>query len=195
MKIYKDIYKDKSWLTVSNFLTFARILIIPFIVTGIIYRNWNIVFSLYLFAVISDLFDGYLARFLNQETFLGKALDPIADKLLIISSFASMAFIDSPSFFIPKWFVLIILIRELIIVFGSFFLLKSKIEFKINPTIWGKLTMLFQSLFIIWLFICYFFAWVPAKTYYILLILLAIFSLISFFQYIRIGLKYFLGRN
>ncbi|MFH1462007.1 MAG: CDP-alcohol phosphatidyltransferase family protein [bacterium] len=195
MKIYRDIYKDKSWLTVSNLLTFSRILIIPFIVIGIIYKNWNLVFILYLFAGISDLFDGYIARLLNQETFLGKALDPLADKLLIISSFASMAFIDSPSFFIPKWFVLIILIRELIIVFGSIFLLKSKIEFKINPTIWGKLTMLFQSIFIIWLFICYFFSWVPAKTYYILLILLAIFSVASFFQYLKIGLKYFLERN
>ncbi len=195
MKAFRDIYKDKSWLTISNFLTFSRILVTPVIVVGIFYQSWKLVFVLYLFAGLTDLVDGYLARLLNQETFLGKALDPVADKILLISSFAALAFIRSPSFMIPVWFVLIVLIRELIILLGSVFLFKKKTTFKIEPTIWGKLTTLFQLLFIIWLFVCYFFGWVPAKTYYVLLTLLTIFSAISLFQYIKIGLNYFFNKN
>ena len=63
-------------------------------------------------------------------------------------------------------------------------------NFKVAPTIWGKLTTLFQILFIIWIFLCYFFGWVPAKTYYVLLILLTIFSVVSFAQYLKIGFAF-----
>ncbi len=195
MKVYNDIYKDKSWLTISNFLTFSRILIIPIIVFGIFYKSWSLVFILYLFAGLTDLLDGYVARLLNQETSLGKLLDPVADKLLIVFSFTALAFISSPSFLIPKWFVFVVLIRELILFFGSIYLFKKKVKFKIEPTIWGKLTTFFQLIFILWLFICSFFSWVPAKTYYVLLGLLTVFSIMSLFHYIKIGLSFFLNRK
>lgn len=195
MKIYKDIFKDKNWLTISNLLTVSRIVITPFIIWGIFNKSWNLVFSLYMYAGITDLIDGYLARLLKQETFLGKALDPVADKFLIISSFLSLTFIDSPSFFIPKWFVWVVLSRELIILLGSLFLMKNNVDFKINPTIWGKLTTLFQSVFIIWIFVCHFLGWAPRKTYYVTLVLLTIFSLVAFFQYLKIGLDYITAKK
>jgi cardiolipin synthase (CMP-forming) len=195
MKIYKDIFKDKHWFTLSNLLTVSRIIIAPVIVWGIFNKYWTLVFSLYIYAGLTDLVDGFLARLLKQETFLGKALDPVADKILIISSFLSLAFIDSPSFFIPKWFVFIVLLREAIILLGSLFLIKRNIDFKIKPTLWGKLTTLFQSIFIIWIFICYFFGWVPQKTYYITLALLTIFSVMAFIQYLKIGLDYFIDKK
>jgi cardiolipin synthase (CMP-forming) len=195
MKIYKDIFKDKHWFTLSNLLTVSRIIIAPVIVWGIFNKYWTLVFSLYIYAGLTDLVDGFLARLLKQETFLGKALDPVADKILIISSFLSLAFIDSPSFFIPKWFVFIVLLREAIILLGSLFLIKRNIDFKIKPTLWGKLTTLFQSIFIIWIFICYFFGWVPQKTYYITLGLLTIFSVMAFIQYLKIGLDYFIDKK
>ena len=190
---YKEILKDKSWITVSNILTVSRILLTPIIVFGIFKESWNIVFGLIFFVGISDLLDGYLARLLDEGTNLGKILDPLADKFLIISLFSSLAF-RSPSFSIPIWFVILILLRELIIIFGTGIILHLGINVKISPTIWGKLTTFFQLLFIFWLFVCNFFKWMPARTYYILLILLSIFSIFSLFKYIKLGINYLLGR-
>jgi cardiolipin synthase len=195
MKNYKDIFKDKSWLTISNILTIARISLTPFIVLYIYKQEWASAFILIAISGITDLFDGQLARALKQETFLGKLLDPIADKLLLISIFASLAFIDSPSFLIPRWFVYFILFKEIIILLGAFFLINKKAKFKIEPTIWGKTNTVLQLLFICWLFICNFFGWEPAKTYYVLLVALVIFSLIVFIQYLKIGLNYLLNKN
>jgi cardiolipin synthase (CMP-forming) len=191
---FEQLFKDKSWFTISNFLTVARIFLTPVIVFGIYQEFWKFVFYLLLVVAITDLLDGYLARLLNENTYLGKFLDPIADKFLLISSFGALAFLQTPSFFIPTWFVVLIFFRETIILLGSFFILKMGVDFEIAPTIWGKLTTFFQLIFLFWLFVCYFFEWAPARTYHALLILLSVFSIISLFQYIKIGFKYFKKR-
>jgi cardiolipin synthase len=186
-------FTDKSvnrWLTLSNGLTFLRIGLTPFIVMGIVHRSWDVVFSLILVAALTDFFDGHLARWRDEQTILGTYLDPIADKILLVSSFASLSFVDSPSFSIPFWFVLLVFMRETIIIGGSFILFVLGIKFKVMPSIWGKLTTFFQLTFILWLFICYFVGWSPIRTYSVLLVLLAIFSLISLVHYGIIGVRY-----
>ncbi len=190
MNRFKNIFKDKNWWTVSNFLTIGRILLTPFIVINIYKMEWTKAFILFAISALTDLFDGFLARYLNQETYLGKLLDPIADKLLLISVFTSLAFLNSPLYAIPGWFVFLLLMREFAILLGSFFLMNKNIQFRVQPTIWGKATTLFQCLFISWIFICSFMGWAPAKTYYILLILITIFSVVAFLQYVKIGFKY-----
>ena len=83
------------------------------------------------------MIDGAVARSLHQETFLGKILDPIADKLLIVSSFSALVFLGSPSFQIPRWFFVFILLLELSILIVAAFLLKIRVDFHIMPTVWG----------------------------------------------------------
>lgn len=190
---YKNIHKDKQWFTVANCLTASRIFLVPFIVAGIFYQRWYLVFYLFLYVGLSDLLDGFLARLLKENTYLGKLLDPIADKILLVSSFAALAFLESPSFLIPKWFVFLVLFREFFILTGGFIMLLLNINFEIAPTIWGKLTTFFQILFILWIFLCGFFEWNPEKTYYIFLTLLALFSVLSLLQYIKIGLNYLIN--
>ncbi|MCK4651227.1 CDP-alcohol phosphatidyltransferase family protein [Candidatus Babeliales bacterium] len=192
---YNQILEDKKFFTLSNGLTFLRILLTPVIVIGIFYEKWTLVFLLILFAGVTDVLDGYVARAFNQITNLGKILDPIADKILLICCFAALAFLQSPSFPIPKWFVLFIVCRESIIIFGSYVIVKTGRKFKVEPTWSGKLTTLFQLIFILWLFICYFFGWVPARTYHTLLVLLPLFSILSLLQYIKIGTGYFNKKN
>ncbi|MFA5074810.1 MAG: CDP-alcohol phosphatidyltransferase family protein [Candidatus Babeliales bacterium] len=187
---YKNIHKDKQWFTIANCFTASRIFLVPFIVIGIFYQKWYLVFYLFLYVGLSDLLDGFLARLLNENTNLGKILDPIADKILLVSSFASLAFLESPSFLIPKWFVFLVLFREFFILSGSSLMLLLNINFQIAPTIWGKLTTFFQILFILWIFLCGFFEWNPEKTYHIFLTLLTLFSMLSLLQYIKIGLNY-----
>jgi cardiolipin synthase len=187
---YNKVRQDHKICTISNGLTVLRMLLTPFIVAGIFYEHWAAVFYLIIIAGLTDLFDGYLARNFNQASNIGKILDPIADKILTISSFSALAFLQSPSFPIPVWFVCLILCRELIIILGSYGLVRSGKKFEVSPTLSGKLTTLFQILFILWLFVCHFFGWVPAKTYYTLLIFLSIFSVLSLLQYITIGTRY-----
>ncbi len=195
MNDFKNILKDKNWFTASNILTLSRVFMTPFIIWGISNQRWLLSLLLVAISGMTDLFDGYLARALNQETYLGKILDPIADKILLISIFASLAFIHSPTFLIPKWFIFFILTRELIILLGSFFLMSKKVSFKVRPTIWGKANTVLELLFISWLFICNFFGWIPVKTYNVLLVILASFAAMVFVQYLRIGLNYLLDKK
>jgi cardiolipin synthase len=181
---------NNSWLNFSNGLTFLRILLVPFIIVGIVNRSWIVVFFLLLAAGLTDFFDGYLARKLGEQTDLGRCLDPIADKILLVSSFASLSFIDSPSFSIPLWFVFLVFIRETIILGGSILLFFLGVKFKVSPSIGGKLTTFFQLSFILWLFICYFFEWSPIRTYLIFLFLLALLSLLSLIHYGIVGARY-----
>ena len=74
--------------TVPNIITFIRIFLIPIILYLLFSENPNIVLIagvLFIVSSVSDYFDGYLARTLNQSSKLGTLLDPIADKLLIAS--------------------------------------------------------------------------------------------------------------
>jgi len=177
-------------VNISNALTFIRILLTPVVVVGIVYNRWSLVFWLLFTAGVTDVLDGYLARKLGQGTVFGACLDPAADKFLIISSFTALSFVDTPSFSIPFWFVLLVFARETIIVGGAFILFLLGIEFKVLPSIAGKLTTFFQLTFIMWIFSCYFFGWNPIRTYWVLLIVIALFSLASLTQYGMIGFRY-----
>ena len=191
--ISKKLAEDKKWLTLSNILTMARILLTPVLVAGIFYKRWFLVFILFIAIGLTDLLDGYLARLWDEHTNFGKLLDPLADKFLIISMFFSLAFLSSPSFKIPIWFFVLILCREITIIYGTYYLLKTGIKVAVAPIIWGKLTTFLQLFFIFWMFICYFLEWTPTITYYVTLVLLSIFSILSLLQYIKLGISYLRG--
>ena len=153
-------------------------------------HQWSLAFILFGIAVLSDLLDGNIARFCSQKTMLGAALDPLADKFLILACFFSLAFVQSPLFSIPQWFVWIVLFKELILIFGVSFLCYYMGLFELRPTILGKLTTVVQFGFIGWLFACYFFGWVPQKTYFFMLGIVLVLVVLSLAQYLRIGLRF-----
>lgn len=186
-QLFKNLpYREKQ-ITFSTMLTLTRFALIPFIVSAMIFNHWYAAFILFVSAAITDILDGWFARWLNERTFLGAALDPIADKLLVIAVFATLAFHQSPLFTIPHWFVLMVLAKELIQVAGACILYYCKGHLEITPTLLGKLTMAAQSIFITWLFACYFFHWVPIKTYFMMLATVSALILCTFIDYARIG--------
>ena len=128
-----------------------------------------------------------VARWLNERTFLGAALDPLADKLLVIAVFATLAFVQSPLFMIPLWFVWLVLLKELVQITGAIIIYNRKGHLNIAPTMLGKATMVVQTTFITWLFSCYFFHWVPIKTYFAMLTAVSSLVILSFIDYARIG--------
>lgn len=179
-------YREKQ-ITFSTMLTLMRFALIPFIVVAMILNHWYAAFVLFVIAAVTDILDGWFARWLNERTFLGAALDPIADKLLVIAVFGTLAFYQSPLFTIPHWFVIMVLIKELVQVAGALIIYCRKGHLNIAPTLLGKLTMAAQSIFITWLFSCYFFHWVPIKTYFVMLATVSGLILFTFIDYARLG--------
>ena len=176
-------------LTFSTMITIMRIILAPCVVFAMRSGTWGTASMLFLIASLTDFLDGNMARLLNEQTFLGACLDPIADKILLVPCFMTLAFIKTPLFSIPLWFVSIVLIRECIVVFGALGIYLYRGDVEIKPTLLSKLTTMMQMIFIMWLFACYFMHWEPRKTYFAMLGLLLVLVVSSLLQYIYIGLK------
>ncbi len=127
-------------LNIPNTLTIARIVIIPIFITSIMYNQYFYALILFIIAALTDLLDGLFARLADQKTPLGTFLDPLADKFLLISSFI----IFSVNGWIPKWFTVIVISRDLIVVIGFFLLYMITSAVKIEPVFLGKLAIAVQ---------------------------------------------------
>lgn len=98
-------------INLPNLITFLRILLIPvFILTYTSSIKWNFYIAafLFMFAALTDFLDGFLARRLGEITKLGKLLDPVADKLLIVSALILLVDFDKVS----MWLAIVIVGRE-----------------------------------------------------------------------------------
>jgi len=99
-------------LTLPNGLTIIRILAIPIILFLLFYPEWicRLITTLFfLLVAVTDTLDGYLARRRKMVTTLGKFLDPLADKLLIVAALIALI----PARGIPAWMVIVIVGREI----------------------------------------------------------------------------------
>ncbi|RMD82858.1 MAG: CDP-diacylglycerol--glycerol-3-phosphate 3-phosphatidyltransferase [Candidatus Dadabacteria bacterium] len=106
-----------SYASLPNILTLVRIGAIPILVWLLrdpAPRAGLVAFVVYFFASLTDFFDGYLARRYGLVTPLGKLLDPLADKLLVVSALIMIAVADrTPT--VPGWLLVIVIGRELAI--------------------------------------------------------------------------------
>ena len=102
--------------TLPNLLSLSRILVIPPLVYLLTFPDRLsalLAAALFLFAAITDYFDGYLARRTQRVSEVGKILDPLADKLMVASALIMLAALDRPHEpGVPAWLVVIILARE-----------------------------------------------------------------------------------
>ena len=109
-----------EYKNLPNHLTFIRIILAVSIIYFITLNTPNsliIAFIIFIIASLTDYLDGYIARKYNLITNLGKILDPIADKLLIVGTFLSFLYIG----ILNIWIVSIIIAREIIITVIRFF--------------------------------------------------------------------------
>jgi len=144
-------------LNLANKITILRILLVPFFIASLLYygesREYLRFAALAIFSIasFSDAIDGGIARTYDQVTELGTILDPIADKLLIISAFISLSIIGTLpiDLRIPAWAVLAVITRDIIIILGSLLIHFLKGSIKIKPSFLGKITTFFQMLAII----------------------------------------------
>lgn len=104
-------------LTVANQLTFLRILIIPAFVLLVIYGSLGWALFLFVAAGLTDALDGLIARRGNQRTSLGAWLDPMADKLLVITTFVMLTLpAVEVTHHIPLWLTILLISRDVVIV-------------------------------------------------------------------------------
>lgn len=139
-------------MNIPNSITFARIiLVIPLIY--LLYQPENnyqwVAFTIFIIAAATDWLDGYLARKLNQITELGKFLDPLTDKILVIAPF--LVLIERQQ--IPAWAVLIIIVREIVIAGWRVNPQLAKKDNISGANLWGKLKTVMQIIAISFLII------------------------------------------
>lgn len=127
-------------MNLPNSLTLIRVLLIPFFVIFIIQKSFNLALITFAIAGITDGIDGLIARWTHQRTELGAYLDPIADKLLLIASFITLAIIEM----IPSWLSVIVITRDVIILLGFLVMILTDYHPKINPSLLSKLTTVLQ---------------------------------------------------
>ncbi len=99
---------------IPNILSIFRIILTVPIVFLLLNHEYFITLWLFLLAGITDALDGYIAKKFNFQTWIGSILDPLADKILLISSFISLFLLE----LIPLWFLAIILFRDIILIAG-----------------------------------------------------------------------------
>jgi cardiolipin synthase (CMP-forming) len=131
-------------LTVPNQLTFLRLSFLPFLIISIRYERYGWAMAILLAAAASDRLDGLLARRLGQRTALGAYLDPIADKLMLSSSF----FVLSLEGRINWWLTILVLGRDVLLLTAAAVILVAVGHRSFPPSIYGKLTTMFQILLV-----------------------------------------------
>ena len=104
-------------MNIPNTLTLGRIVLVPLVVWLIVTHEMTAAFLLFLLAGFSDAADGYLAKRFQWRTELGAYLDPIADKLLLMSIYVTLGFSNH----LPAWLVIAVVSRDILII-GAFLL-------------------------------------------------------------------------
>jgi cardiolipin synthase (CMP-forming) len=127
-------------MTIPNILTLSRILLTPLLMWFLVHRKLNQALVVFFVAGMTDVLDGLIARLFHQQSRFGAILDPLADKLLLVSSFLILWHLEM----IPTWLMIIAIARDVVIVVGTTVLFGLRFPLEIQPTLLGKLTTLMQ---------------------------------------------------
>ncbi|MBX3596012.1 MAG: CDP-alcohol phosphatidyltransferase family protein [Rhizobiaceae bacterium] len=99
-------------MTIPNLITIIRFLLVPAVVYALLLGEWGWAFVGFVVAGVSDAVDGFIARHFNQASALGSYLDPVADKVLLVSVFIVLGYLDQ----LPLWLVIAVVSRDALIV-------------------------------------------------------------------------------
>jgi cardiolipin synthase len=128
-------------LNVPNSLTIVRILTIPGFLILLTSGHASMALALFIIGGLTDALDGAIARLTDSKTELGAVLDPLADKLLLLSSFCVLALLGA----VPSWLTVLVIIRDVILLAGyiALFVVSGE-RIAVRPSAVGKATTLFQ---------------------------------------------------
>ena len=122
-------------LTLPNLLTTARLILAPFVAWRLGEYDVDGAFLLIVAAAVTDLLDGNLARLLNQRSVLGAWLDPIADKVMLLTTLTMLSLTN----LLPLWLLWVVLVRDIVILLGAEAYRRLTGSLDVRPTLSGKL--------------------------------------------------------
>ncbi len=134
-----------SILTLANLLTILRLILTPVFVTALYYKNFGYALAIFVVSAVTDGLDGLAARSLNQKTQLGEILDPLADKILLVTAFV----VCSQKRFtmlapIPFWLTAATISRDIFIVLGALVINMLTGFTGFRPSMPGKISTVVQ---------------------------------------------------
>jgi CDP-diacylglycerol--glycerol-3-phosphate 3-phosphatidyltransferase len=159
-------------MTTANKITILRILLIPVFVVEVLYYGLEgnethrlLAVLCFGIAAICDGVDGYIARRYNQRSELGAILDPLADKLLLVSGVVVLSFDHQPYLQkVPLWLTGTIIGRDILLLAGLLVIHLMVGRFTIRPRILGKVATVLQMIVVVWILLKWPPSWLPAWT-------------------------------
>jgi cardiolipin synthase (CMP-forming) len=126
--------------TLPNLLTASRLVLAPVVVWRLAVQDVEGAFWVFFAAAITDLLDGNIARLFNQRSVLGAWLDPIADKVMLLSSLFALVWVD----ILPLWLAVIVALRDLVVLSGAAAYRTLTGGLEVTPTWLGKTATFFE---------------------------------------------------
>lgn len=130
--------------TIANLLTLLRMGMVPFLIIFILQNDYTWALVVFVVAGVTDVLDGVVARHGHQSTRLGATLDPIADKILLSSSFIVLTWSHDLLVRIPQWLTVLTLSRDALIVVTALVIVLTLGARVFYPSLPGKLTTVAQ---------------------------------------------------
>jgi cardiolipin synthase len=168
----------------ANWLTMLRIVLIPVVVSLLVYRRPGAALLVFCVAAVTDLLDGWVARRRGLQSRLGAFLDPVADKLLLTACFMTLTYLKA----LPFWITALVVTRDVMQVVGALLLQMVGARIEPRPTWAGKMATFFQVLTVLGGLLALSMRWRFSPNP--VLWLAALFTIVSFLQYIALGMGF-----
>ena len=148
-------------MTTANKITILRILLIPFFVAEVLYyvktgseTHHILAVGSFAVAAVCDAVDGYIARRFNQRSELGAILDPLADKLLLVSAIVVLSFDQRPYFStVPLWLTATVIGRDILLLAGLIVVQMTIGKLTVRPRVLGKVATVLQMVVVLWILV------------------------------------------
>ncbi|MBN1277035.1 MAG: CDP-alcohol phosphatidyltransferase family protein [Deltaproteobacteria bacterium] len=127
-------------MTIPNLITSIRIILAPIFIIYLLNEDFPSALIVFILAGVSDAADGLIARLFNQKSELGAYLDPLADKILLISAFIVLSIKN----FVPPWLSVVVITRDIMILLGVLFIFLKTSSFPVRPSVLSKTTTFLQ---------------------------------------------------
>lgn len=188
------------FVTTANKITVTRLLLIPIFITLAAYYSRSIAegaevvgfriaaLAVYAIASLSDAIDGYIARHYNQQTPFGQALDPVADKLLLLSGVIILS-VTQWHVGLPIWFAALVIARDVIIITGVLIIKHVAGKVEMGPLWTSKVCTFLQLSCVVWILLDFWSKNERPLPLDILIFSAAGFTLVSGLQYILEGIR------
>lgn len=168
-----------SWKIIPNLLTTLRILLLVPIIGALLMHQYQLALYLFVIAGVSDCLDGLLARRFHWTSRYGAIADPLADKLLLMSSFITLGYLG----YIPYWLVAVVIGRDIWIICGAFAYYFMIAQPDFAPSQLSKYNTFFQILLVGLLLFDLSFHAISSQVFQFLIQLIFVTSLLSFVDY------------